>query len=128
MYLLLTLTLLLGASVINPPVALTVTVVPITVGVTTAVVATKLPPLTLADDVMLPVAVIKPPVIKLPPVTLPLALTIVPVIVGAVTVVVAITLPPATLAELVMLPVAVINPPVIKLPPVTLPLALTVTP
>ena len=76
--LLLTLTLLFGASVINPPVELIVTVVPITVGVTTAVVATKLPPKTFAALVMLPVADINPPVKTLPPVTLPLSDATVP--------------------------------------------------
>ena len=79
----------------------------------------KLPPVTLAAEVIVDVADINPPVSKLPPVTFA-ALVIVPVAVINPAVVM---LPPATLAALVIDDVAEISPPVRMLPPVMFPVA-----
>ena len=77
-----------------------------------------LPPITLADEVIVEAAEITPPVRTLPPVTLAVADTCPAVVM----------LPPSILAELVMVDVAEIMPPVRTLPPVTLAVADTCPP
>ena len=92
---------------------------------------------TLAAEVILPVADIKPPVNMLPPVMLaalvivevalinPLVNTLPPVTLPVTDAKPPVNkLPPVMLAALVIVEVALIRPPVSKLPPVTLPFAL----
>ena len=80
-----------------------------------------LPPVTLAVDVILPVAVTTPAVTKLPPATLAV-LVILPV---AVTNPAVTKFPPVTLAVDVILPVAVTNPAVLMLAAAKFPVAVT---
>ena len=82
------------------------------------------PPVNKLPPVMLPVTELSPELSTLPPYMLPVAVITAPINVEPCTVPVALTKPPVVKLPPVTLPVAVIKPPVVKLPPVTLPLTL----